>query len=247
MGGYVRTVTSNNAKEPNMSSNMNPVGKSFRFDLGGLRVNYSFDAHDKASFVVENGAGLAPDGHAETVAIELTEIRPGVFLNSWVEASGATVSHLEDFETGTVHSNVSIDGQIYRFNGTIIELDSEDLATRNKNTVLTAMRELFAEKDVSAVDRYWAEPYVQHNPTMPNGLDGLRSIVPMLEGFSWTPARIVAEGDLVITHSRVLGWAPEPVIIVDIFRLQDGKIVEHWDVVQNEVEAADSVNGNQMV
>ena len=55
---------------------------------------------------------------------------------------------------------------------------------------------------------------------MPNGLDGLRSIVPMLEGFSWTPARIVAEGDLVMTHSRVLGWAPEPVVIVDIFRLR---------------------------
>lgn len=51
-----------------MSNNTSPVGKTFMFDLGDLRVNYSFDAHDKASFVVENGAGLAPDGHTETVA-----------------------------------------------------------------------------------------------------------------------------------------------------------------------------------
>lgn len=109
------------------------------------------------------------------------------------------------------------------------------------------MRELLADKDVSAVDRYWAEPDVQHNPTMPTGLDGLSSIVPMLEGPTWTPGRIAAEGDLVMTHSRVLGWAPEPVVIVDIFRLESGKIVEHWDVVHTEVVGAESVNGNPMV
>ncbi|NMO51484.1 SnoaL-like domain-containing protein [Actinoplanes sp. TBRC 11911] len=123
----------------------------------------------------------------------------------------------------------------------------DDESQRNIEIVLTAMRELFADKDVTALDRYWAEPYTQHSPQMPNGLDTLRTIVPTLEGFSWEPQRIAASGDLVFTHSRVLGWAPGPVVIVDIFRLEKGKIVEHWDVVQEEVTADASANGNAMV
>ncbi|MFG3322821.1 nuclear transport factor 2 family protein [Streptomyces sp. NPDC048171] len=123
----------------------------------------------------------------------------------------------------------------------------DDHAEGNVGIVLTAMRELFAEKDLTAIDRYWAEPYIQHSPRMPNGLDALRDVVPGLEGFSWEPQRIAAQGDLVFTHSIVHGWAPGPVAIVDIFRLDDGRIVEHWDVVQDIVAPEESVNGNPMV
>ncbi|MFE3603392.1 nuclear transport factor 2 family protein [Streptomyces sp. NPDC059142] len=122
-----------------------------------------------------------------------------------------------------------------------------DQAQRNTEIVLTAMRELFTEKDISALDRYWAEPYVQHSPQMPSGLDTLRAAVPDLEGFSWEPKRIAAQGDLVFAHSIVHGWAPNPVVIVDIFRLEDGRIVEHWDVIQDLVPPEATVSGNPMV
>lgn len=71
--------------------------------------------------MVVHGAGLAPDGHAETVALNLREIREGVYLNSWTEASGATVTHLEDFGNGTLYSNVTVDGKLDHFTGTIEE------------------------------------------------------------------------------------------------------------------------------
>ncbi|WP_239487519.1 nuclear transport factor 2 family protein [Streptomyces durocortorensis] len=127
------------------------------------------------------------------------------------------------------------------------ERPAADEARRNTEIVLTAMRELFVEKDLAALDRYWAEPYVQHSPRMSSGLDTLRATVPELEGFSWEPQRIAAQGDLVFTHSVVHGWAPEPVVIVDVFRLEDGRIVEHWDVVQDLVPPGATVSGNPMV
>jgi predicted SnoaL-like aldol condensation-catalyzing enzyme len=57
---------------------------------------------------------------------------------------------------------------------------------------------------------------------------------------------IVAEGDLVMIRGRYTGWAPKPVVAVDIFRVVDGKLVEHWDVLQEEVPASSTANGNPM-
>ncbi|WP_374223976.1 hypothetical protein [Nocardiopsis sp. MG754419] len=67
------------------------------------------------------GRGLAPDGHAETVALDLTRLREGLYLNSWTEASGATVTHVEDFANGVSYSNVTVDGLLFTFVGTIRE------------------------------------------------------------------------------------------------------------------------------
>lgn len=118
---------------------------------------------------------------------------------------------------------------------------------KNKEIVLKAMNELFHEKDSTAIKRYWHESYQQHNPSMINGHEGLRQLLPVLDAsFRWKPGIIVEENDIVITHSLVHGWGPVPVIVVDIFRLEDGKIAEHWDVVQEEVPASKSANGNSM-
>jgi predicted SnoaL-like aldol condensation-catalyzing enzyme len=57
----------------------------------------------------------------------------------------------------------------------------------------------------------------------------------------------MADGDYVSIHGRYLGWGPKPMVAVDIFRVSYGKIAEHWDVMQEEVPAEQSANGNSML
>ncbi len=118
---------------------------------------------------------------------------------------------------------------------------------KNKEIILKAMNELFHERDSKAIERYWHESYVQHNPSMESGHEGLKKLLNLLDSnFKWQPGIIVEENNIVITHSLANGWGPNPVIVVDIFRIENGKIAEHWDVVQEETPASKSANGNSM-
>ena len=75
----------------------------------------------------------------------------------------------------------------------------------------------------------------------------IKDLIPRLpKDFSYQPGMVVAEGDLVMVHGRYVGWGPKPMIAVDIFRVEGGKVAEHWDVMQEEVPASDSANGNSM-
>jgi len=100
----------------------------------------------------------------------------------------------------------------------------------NKTLVRTAFAELFGKRDTSALFRYWAEPYPQHNPGIPDGLKPLEPMIGMTESFE--TKRMLAEGDFVVTHSVARGWGPKPMVVFDILLVRDGKIVEHWDVMQ---------------
>ena len=62
----------------------------------------------------------------------------------------------------------------------------------------------------------------------------------------YEPGLIVAEGDLVAIHGRIRGWADTPQVVVDIFRIEGGRLAEHWDVLQNEVPATNAVGGISM-
>ncbi|MFF4342976.1 nuclear transport factor 2 family protein [Kitasatospora sp. NPDC001540] len=118
----------------------------------------------------------------------------------------------------------------------------------NKRTVLAFYRAAINDKDHAAAAALLGDHYVQHNPRIADGPDGLREFVETLRtNFPRLRAevrRIFAEDDHVVAHVRGVRVPGGPgTAIVDIFRLEDGRIVEHWDVMQQVPDEARNPNG----
>jgi predicted SnoaL-like aldol condensation-catalyzing enzyme len=110
--------------------------------------------------------------------------------------------------------------------------------TREEENVALIQRvvvDVFTNRDIGAVERYFAEDYKQHNPDVGDGRKGLLEALPTFPKCDLEWGITVAQGDFVVTRSRVTGWRSYPVIVFDMFRVLNGKIAEHWDVVQEEV------------
>ena len=119
---------------------------------------------------------------------------------------------------------------------------------QNKALVLEAFDMLFNRRDYAAAERFWSPEYIQHSAHIAPGRDGLfnliKSIPPTLK---YEPGLIVADGDFVIVHGRFSGFgAPVNWIAADILRIQDGILVEHWDVIQDEATEKQSKSGAPM-
>ncbi|WP_245235519.1 nuclear transport factor 2 family protein [Mesorhizobium erdmanii] len=129
-------------------------------------------------------------------------------------------------------------------------LQQHELTQANKALVLKAYQELFGDHDLTALDRYWAANYIQRNPTMTDGRDSVRQLLEKMGITHWPKQkvefkRVIAEGDLVMTEvvQPKTDATPETAI-VDMFRVENGKIAEHWDVIQ--AVPTDAVNKRSM-
>jgi predicted SnoaL-like aldol condensation-catalyzing enzyme len=109
-------------------------------------------------------------------------------------------------------------------------------AEQNKALVLEAFDTLFNKRDYAAAERFWSPEYIQHSAHIEPGREGLFNLIKSLPPtLKYEPGTIVADGDFVIVHGRFSGFgAPVNWIAADIVRIQNGTLVEHWDVIQDE-------------
>jgi predicted SnoaL-like aldol condensation-catalyzing enzyme len=118
----------------------------------------------------------------------------------------------------------------------------------NKKLVLEAFDTLFNKRDYAAAERYWSPNYIQHSAHIEPGRDGLFNLIKSLpQTLKYESGTIVAERDFVIVHGRFSGFgAPVNWIAADIVRIQNGILVEHWDVIQDEATEEQSKSGAPM-
>lgn len=108
------------------------------------------------------------------------------------------------------------------------QADSAD----TKAFVLEALEDTLLAGDLEAVDQYFAEDIIQHNEMFANGIEAQKGVVAFLAGsgtFKADYVRVIADDDIVAVHARYEGFGETPMIAFDVFRVENGKIAEHWD------------------
>ena len=106
---------------------------------------------------------------------------------------------------------------------------------KNKQIAITAYQRIFGDLDTTAIDDYISKDFVQHNPTIADGQEGVKALIQMLVSQGVQKQKIefkhiIAEDDIVILHSRY-EMAGKEWRFIDIYRVADSKLVEHWDAM----------------
>jgi predicted SnoaL-like aldol condensation-catalyzing enzyme len=125
---------------------------------------------------------------------------------------------------------------------------SQTIREKNKALVLEAFDTLFNKRDYAAAEKYWSPNYIQHSAHIEPGRDGLFNLIRNTpDTLRYEHQLIVAEGDYVIVHGRFSGTGrPVAWIAADIVKIENNRLAEHWDVLQDEATKAESKSGRPM-
>ena len=122
-----------------------------------------------------------------------------------------------------------------------------DNAARNKAIIIEVLTSAFTKRDFTALKKWFAPQYIQHNPFIPGSRDGHCKFVEELpEGRHYEPGMALANADLVMVHGRYAGGDMKTLVAMDMLRFEGDRVVEHWDVLQEEVPVENTVAGNAM-
>ena len=114
--------------------------------------------------------------------------------------------------------------------------------------MVDAFDTLFNKRDYAAAEKYWSLNYIQHSAHIEPGRDGLFNLIHNTpDSLRYEHQLIVAEGDYVIVHGRFSGTGRAVAwVAADIVRIENGRLAEHWDVLQDEATKAESKSGLPM-
>ncbi|GGC75809.1 nuclear transport factor 2 family protein [Undibacterium terreum] len=119
----------------------------------------------------------------------------------------------------------------------------------NKALVLKAFDTLFNKRDYDAALHFWSPNYLQHSAHIPPGREGLFELIKNVPAtLKYENQLILANGDYLMLHGRFsgLGEGVPSWVVVDIVRMENGVLAEHWDVIQDEATQASSKSGLPM-
>jgi predicted SnoaL-like aldol condensation-catalyzing enzyme len=126
---------------------------------------------------------------------------------------------------------------------------NQSIEEKNKTLVLNAFETLFNKRDYASAERYWSPKYIQHSAHIPPGREGLFDLVRNSPAtLKYENQLILANGDFLMLHGRYSGLGPgiPNWIVVDIVRVENGVLAEHWDVIEDEATQASSKSGLPM-
>ncbi|MET9388581.1 nuclear transport factor 2 family protein [Streptomyces sp. NPDC002928] len=119
---------------------------------------------------------------------------------------------------------------------------------QNKTLALNAFDTLFNKRDHAAAGDSWPERYVQHGAHIAPGRAGLLDLIRSLsDTLRYEQELVLAEGDHVMLYGRFAGTgSPAASVAADVVRIENGKLAEHWGVLQDEATCAESLSGLPM-
>ncbi|MFJ8009988.1 nuclear transport factor 2 family protein [Streptomyces fagopyri] len=122
------------------------------------------------------------------------------------------------------------------------------LQEKNKAIVREAFDTLFNQRDYTAAEKFWSPDYIQHSAHIAPGREGLFELIKSLPAeLTHELDLVMADGDMVMVRGRFSGHGlPAPWIAADFVRMHNGVLVEHWDIIEDEVSRAASVSGLPM-
>lgn len=164
-----------------------------------------------------------------TAVVELFDLLDGKIVEHWAYTQSVPA---------TTRSGNSMFSDIYDY----VEAPptiSVERADANKQLILKAWAAIYSARDFTVLGRYWAlgDGYLQHNPNVPNGVGGLKGFLGTLPQSVSQNRFALGSGDLVVTVNQSVATSADldsdavGSSVVDIYRVADGRVVEHWDIV----------------